>query len=195
MKRKLFVLCLFVIGLSLFAAPGNPPSYGINNGTSFGVGSGDIYVVVQKEISVDGFTYPWTVDGLRMFVDDLQFGDLVIYDRINLMMTELEEELYTSVLIGASVGGTALLTGVGLLAYDLFTDRFAADESNLAVGVGLTIGGVFFYVIYTIFSTSDLESDMYKIVNTYNRLAPDKKAQVGFDDGNGNPGLYVCLSF
>ena len=136
-------------------------------------------IVIIKTMYIDDFQYPFTINGIRMYMSDIQLDNPMLYDSLNPNFKELEDRQSKSEITSWSsviLGGVIFAIG----SYMMMTSPDVEDNSNLMLGLGLTTAGAVIGVggFLIGMEMAPQEADFYGFVNQHNKLNPDHPIKV-----------------
>lgn len=160
------------------------------------------YVVQSppSHISIDDQVYSFSVNGLRSYLDSIQYTQPQIHAVLDPELRRLERQLST----GKIIGFTSLGVGLGVMMIPLLVppscDTSDCKKHNqyralafLGIGAGIALGGG--VVGFAVLPPS--REDALQILNHHNQLNPNHpmRLSVGFDPQTHVAGGSLRLSF
>ncbi len=147
--------------------------------------SGDVTLIVKRNMYIDSFIYPLTYKGITMFMDDLAMDNTELHQKLLPVYEKLVEKNQKSKNIGNGIaigGGVLIAAGVTLcivLSIDTQTGDFYLDPAialptlipagiigSSAIAFGLLGGDGGWY-------GGPNDNDFLDFVNKHNRANPD----------------------
>ena len=168
--------------------------------------AGNVTLIIKHRMMIDGFEYPFSLRGIRMYLNDIENEQEDLFAELDLEARKLESREKAALGWGIGLGlggGTAVVAGTIMALLSIFDNiskinagvYTMPDLTMSLIGIALVAGGSLSCVsaLVTVIALVPKENDFYDFVNKHNRLDRNHRIEVGLNERAD--GLRITLVY